>query len=126
MRTELIPSMLIFKEFTFDSAHYLPKVPPTHKCREMHGHTYRLRIYVEGDPGEETGWIIDFTDLKKITAGVLAQIDHVCLNKVPGLDNPTCELLSIWIWDRLKPGLPRLARIELYETPTSGAVYEGR
>ena len=57
--------MLIFKEFTFDSAHFLPRVPSTHKCRELHGHTYRLRAYIRGIPDDQTGWVIDFTELKK-------------------------------------------------------------
>ncbi len=118
--------MLIFKTFTFDSAHFLPNVPATHKCRELHGHTYHLGVYIEGIPDKETGWILDFTDVKKEVGHVLAQIDHTCLNKVPGLENPTCETLAIWIWDRLKTGLPLLARVELNETPTSGAIYEGR
>ncbi len=121
-----IIAMLIFKSFTFDSAHFLPNVPVTHKCRELHGHTYLLRVYIEGIPDKETGWILDFTDVKKEVENVLAQIDHTCLNKVPGLENPTCERLAIWIWDRLKTELPLLARLELNETPTSGAIYEGR
>jgi 6-pyruvoyltetrahydropterin/6-carboxytetrahydropterin synthase len=117
--------MLIFKEFSFDSAHYLPNVPLTHKCREMHGHTYRLTVFLEGRPNMETGWIIDFADLKKIVNKTLAIIDHKCLNTVTGLENPTCEMLAIWIWDRLKKELPILSEIQLYETITSGVVYSG-
>ncbi len=118
--------MLIFKDFSFDSAHFLPKVPVNHKCRELHGHTYRLRIYIEGDPGTGTGWVIDFNVLKKKVNVVLEPVDHHCLNNVPGLENPTCELLAIWLWDRLKQILPALAKIELYETATCGVVYDGK
>jgi 6-pyruvoyltetrahydropterin/6-carboxytetrahydropterin synthase len=116
--------MLIFKEITFDSAHFLPQLPETHKCRQMHGHTYRLKVWLEGTPGAQ-GWVMDFAEVKRVMEPVMEKIDHKVLNEVEGLDNPTCELVAIWIWDRLKPGLPLLKRIELHETPTSGVVYEG-
>jgi 6-pyruvoyltetrahydropterin/6-carboxytetrahydropterin synthase len=47
------------------------------------------------------------------------------LNTVGGLDNPTCELVAVWIWNKLKPQLPLLCKVELHETPTSGVIYEG-
>jgi 6-pyruvoyltetrahydropterin/6-carboxytetrahydropterin synthase len=117
--------MLIFKEFHFDAAHFLPNAPIGHKCREMHGHTYRLRIAVKGQPQPDSGWLLDFTDLKHAVTPVIELLDHHCLNNVPGLENPTCELLAIWIWDKLLPAMPNLARIELYETISSGVIYEG-
>jgi 6-pyruvoyltetrahydropterin/6-carboxytetrahydropterin synthase len=116
--------MLIFKEITFDSAHYLPQLHESHKCRQMHGHTYRLKVWLEGKP-DARGWVMDFAEVKRIMEPVMEKIDHKVLNEVEGLDNPTCELVAIWIWDRLKPGLPLLKRIELHETPSSGVVYEG-
>jgi 6-pyruvoyltetrahydropterin/6-carboxytetrahydropterin synthase len=118
-------AMLLYKEFTFDSAHFLPNVPDGHKCKEMHGHTYRLRVWLQGKPDPQLGWIIDFAVLKSIVKPVVAELDHKCMNNVPGLENPTCELIAVWIWDRLKPMLPAMARIELHETPTSGVIYEG-
>ncbi len=117
--------MLIFKEFTFDSAHFLPHVPVDHKCREMHGHTYRLRVWIEGMPDPVIGWVMDFAELKKAIKPVIEEIDHKVLNHVKGMENPTCENIAIWIWDQVKPLIPALARIELNETPTSGVVYEG-
>ena len=117
--------MIIFKQFTFDSAHFLPRLPEGHKCREIHGHTYRLTIYLEGPVNEESGWVVDFSDLKSTAQLVIGEVDHKFLNKVEGLENPTCELLARWLWNRLLPGLPQLKRIELYETPTSGVIYEG-
>lgn len=117
--------MLLYKEFTFDSAHFLPNVPVGHKCREMHGHTYRLRVWLEGKPDPQLGWVIDFADLKMIVKPVVAELDHKCMNNLPGLENPTCELIAVWIWNRLKPLLSKMKRIELHETPTSGVIYEG-
>ena len=117
--------MVIFKEFTFDSAHFLSRVPETHKCREIHGHTYKLIIFLEGQLHPESGWLMDFAEIKEIMEPVLKIIDHKLLNNVEGLENPTCELLAKWIWDKIKPSLPLLSKIELHETPTSGVVYEG-
>ena len=71
------------------------------------------------------GWVLDFGDLKKNIKPVLEMVDHAFLNDIPGLENPTAEIFSIWLWDRMKPLLPGLKRIELKETPSSGVIYEG-
>ncbi|TVR86801.1 MAG: 6-carboxytetrahydropterin synthase QueD [Saprospirales bacterium] len=118
--------MEIFKQFTFDSAHYLPHVPEGHKCKRMHGHTYRLVVYLDGPLKEKLEWVEDFAVVKKTVKAVIDQLDHHNLNEIEGLENPTCERIAIWIWDRIKPGLPNLNRIELHETPTSGVVYNGQ
>ena len=117
--------MEVFKEFSFDSAHFLPNVPLGHKCREMHGHTYRLVVYLEGPIDEKKGWVIDFAELKEIVRAILADVDHKCLNNLPELENPTCELLAKWLWARLKKALPGLKNIILHETYTSGVIYNG-
>lgn len=117
--------MEIFKQFTFDSAHFLPNVPVGHKCKEIHGHTYRLVVYIKGDLDKHLGWVMDFADLKSVIDPIVKSIDHKLLNNIEGLENPTCEYIAIWLWDRIKPEIPALTRIELHETPTSGAVYSG-
>ena len=117
--------MIIYKQFSFDSAHFLPNVPAGHKCKELHGHTYHLTIYAEGDVLENEGWVLDFTDMKSVVNHVIDTIDHKLLNNIPGLENPTTEMLSIWLWKQIKPGLPALKRIDLKETTTSGVIYEG-
>ncbi len=117
--------MIIYKEFTFDAAHFLSQVPEGHKCRQLHGHTYHLTVFIEGDILPQLGWVEDYGDIKIKVKEVLSLIDHKFLNDVPGLENPTCELMIIWLWDKLKPVLPNLKRLELKETPTSGAIYEG-
>ena len=118
--------MIIFREFSFDAAHFLPNVPEDHKCREIHGHTYRLKLYLEGPLDPVAGWVLDFAVLKREVNNVLSMVDHKMLNKVPGLENPTCELLCIWLWDELKKRLPLVSRVELYENLSSGAIYEGK
>lgn len=117
--------MIIYKEFAFDSAHFLPNVPEGHKCANMHGHTYGLTVFIEGEPDTKTGWIIDYGDLKRFIQPVIDRLDHHLLNDIVGLENPTSEILSIWLWQQIKPIIPGLKRLELKETPSSGVIYEG-
>lgn len=117
--------MEIYKEFAFDSAHFLPNVPDDHKCKNIHGHTYHLRVYINGEPDKQLGWIIDFKELKDIITPVIGILDHTLLNNINGLENPTAENITIWCWQHLKPLLPGLNRIELKETPTTGVIYSG-
>ncbi len=118
--------MEIFKEFTFDAAHFLPNVPDGHKCKNMHGHTYRIRLYCEGPVDPHTGWVVDFAVIKKVWEPIHKMLDHQLLNEVPGLHNSTAENISIWVWDKLKKDLPQLSKVELWETPSCGVIYCGR
>ena len=117
--------MIIYKEFSFDSAHHLPFVPEGHKCRNVHGHTYHIKIFIDGPIEKEVGWVMDFGELKKAWKPIEDQLDHHNLNDIPGLENPTAENIVVWIWNRLKPALPYLSKLELKETPTSGVIYAG-
>jgi len=115
----------IFKEFTFESAHRLPNVPPGHKCARLHGHSFNVAVHVAGPVGEETGWIRDFADLTCAMEPVLQKLDHYYLNDIEGLENPTSEILARWIWDRLIPSIADLSQVVVRETCTSGCVYRG-
>ena len=117
--------MEIFKTFHLEAAHRLPNVPPGHKCARLHGHSFRVDVHVAGEPGPQSGWIMDFADIKAAFAPIFEALDHRYLNDVPGLDNPTSERVAMWIWEHLKPALPMLARIVVHETCTSGCVYAG-
>jgi len=115
----------IFKEFTFDSAHRLPYLPEGHKCARLHGHTYHLAVHVAGPADARLGWLMDFADIEKAFAPIEGELDHRYLNEIPGLENPTSEILVRWIWRRLKPALPQLSELVLRETCTAGCVYRG-
>jgi 6-pyruvoyltetrahydropterin/6-carboxytetrahydropterin synthase len=116
--------MEIFREFTFEAAHRLPHVPQGHKCARLHGHSYRVEVHVKGEVGADTGWVMDFGDLRTAFQPLHEQLDHRYLNEVPGLENPTSEVLARWIWDRLAESLP-LSAVQVRETCTSGCVYRG-
>ena len=114
-----------FKTFTFEAAHVLPNVPAGHKCARLHGHSFRVEVHVSGAVGAETGWIMDFADIKAATDPVRAELDHRYLNDIKGLENPTSENVARFIWAKLKPRLPALSKLVVHETCTAGCVYCG-
>jgi len=117
--------MEIWKEFTFEAAHLLPNVPEDHKCKRLHGHSYRVRLCVEGDLDPTLAWVVDFADIAEAFEPIRLRLDHYYLNEIDGLENPTSEVLAKWIWARLHPALPGLSRVEVSETCTAGCVYRG-
>ena len=117
--------MDIYKEFTFEAAHRLPNVPEGHQCGRIHGHSYKMRVVVSGPIVEPHGWVIDFADIKASVKPVINRLDHHYLNEILGLENPTCENLAVWVWDRVKPSLAPLTEVWVSETCTSGCIYRG-
>jgi 6-pyruvoyltetrahydropterin/6-carboxytetrahydropterin synthase len=91
----------------------------------MHGHTYTVELRLAGDVDPVTGWVRDFGDVKDAFAPLEKQLDHQLLNEIPGLDNPTSELLAAWLWDRLSQQLPELVSIAVSETPNTGVIFRG-
>jgi 6-pyruvoyltetrahydropterin/6-carboxytetrahydropterin synthase len=114
------------KTFHFEAAHDLPTFPPDHKCRRLHGHSFRFDVIVEGEVDLAKGYLMDYGDIKKTTEPLVKRLDHYYLNKIEGLENPTSEVLAKWLWDRLKPLLPLLVQIVVHETCTSTCAYQGR
>jgi 6-pyruvoyltetrahydropterin/6-carboxytetrahydropterin synthase len=112
------------RSYRFEAAHFLPRVPPGHKCARMHGHSYRIEIAIEGEIGER-GWVLDFAEIDEHVAPLVRQLDHQVLNEIDGLANPTSELLAMWWWQRLAPRLPGLCEVAISETATSRCVYRG-
>ncbi|MGA9854604.1 MAG: 6-carboxytetrahydropterin synthase QueD [Gammaproteobacteria bacterium] len=117
--------MEIFKVFHIEAAHRLPNLPPSHKCSRLHGHSFLVEIHIRGEPQPESGWIMDFADLKQAFIPVFEMLDHRYLNEIPGLENPTSEMLARWIWQHLKLTLPDLCKVVIAETCTSGCAYRG-
>jgi len=113
------------KSFDFDCAHHLPCFPPEHKCRGVHGHTMRVDVVIEGEKPADRDYLIDFGEIKQAIEPLRNELDHKLLNDVEGLNVPTVENLSKWLWDRLKPQLPMLTLIRVYETPTNVCEYAG-
>ena len=117
--------MDIYKELHFEAAHRLPNVPEGHKCARLHGHSFHVRITLSGAVGDESGWVMDFAELKQHFTPLHDQLDHRYLNDIPGLENPTSENIARWIWERLAGELPQISAVEIRETCTSGCIYRG-
>ena len=117
--------MEILKRFTIEAAHRLPNVPAGHKCGRLHGHSFQVALHVAGEVGGESGWVMDFADIKGVFHPIYEQLDHNFLNEIEGLENPTSENLARWIWDRVKPDLALLSKVVVGETCTCAAIYRG-
>ena len=104
-------STTLFKDFQFEAAHLLPHVPEGHKCGRLHGHSFMIRIEVTGEVDAHSGWVMDFAELKAAFKPIWERLDHHYLNDIPGLENPTSEVLASWIWQQLKPQLPELSAV---------------
>lgn len=115
----------LVKSFRFEAAHWLPTFPEGHKCRRMHGHSFRVDVAVEGEVPEGQGYLIDYGAIEAAVEPLRHQLDHRCLNEVRGLENPTSEVLAGWLWDRLAAELPLLAGIIVQETCTARCEYHG-
>ncbi len=114
--------MRVRRSFDFEAAHLLPHHPG--KCRDLHGHSYRLVVSVDRPMDPETGLAIDFGDLKRVVRDQVVEVlDHKHLNDI--IDNPTAENIVVWIWQRLAPSLAGLIEIELFETRSCSVVYRG-
>ena len=114
--------MLLCKDFTFDAAHNL--VNYHGKCERLHGHTYRLRVVLEGRPDAE-GMIMDFLELKDIVKEcVLSRLDHAYLNDI--IPQPSAENIALWVWGELEEKVKRdncgLYEVHVWETATSRVI----
>ena len=120
MRVELT------REYAFEAAHRLPMVPAGHKCARVHGHSFRIEVCVAGEMDARTGWLMDFAEITSVVEPLLKnELDHRTLNDVPGLENPTSEVLCGWLWQRLRPRFPGLSAVTVHETCTARCTYRG-
>ena len=114
--------MRVKRVFDFEAAHVLPNHPG--KCRNLHGHSYRLVVTVERPVDAASGLAIDFSELKAVVRReVVDVLDHRYLNDL--IENPSAENMTVWMWRRLAPSLPGLVEIELWETRSCAVAYRG-
>jgi 6-pyruvoyltetrahydropterin/6-carboxytetrahydropterin synthase len=114
----------IWRRFLLQSAHRLPNVPPGHKCGRLHGHGFEILLHANQNLGAKALGI-DYDMIDKLWEPIHSQLDHTCLNEIPGLSNPTSEVIAAWLWNRLKPELPTLSWVTVYETAQCGANFNG-
>lgn len=118
--------MLIYKEFLFEAAHYLPSAMAGSPNARIHGHSFRARVTVEGEPAGDTGLVMHFDDLAAAIAEARDDLDHRLLNEVPGLATPTLERIAVWLWNRLDNRVPGLSMVEISrDSCREGCIYTG-
>jgi len=108
----------ISKTFDFDAAHFLTRVPDGHKCKRLHGHTYRVELILSGEP-DERGFVRDYAEVASAWKPIHDMLDHRCLNDIEGLENPTTEVLAPFIASALVDALPELQVVRVYESSTT-------
>jgi 6-pyruvoyltetrahydropterin/6-carboxytetrahydropterin synthase len=113
------------KTFQFEAAHLLPRLPKSHKCRRLHGHSFKVEVVVAGECDPKLDWLMDYADITAAFQPIWKKIDHHYLNEIPGLKNPTSENVAVWIWKKLKPKLPLLTEVVVAETCMARCVYRG-
>ena len=113
----------LWRRYVFQAAHQLPNVPAGHKCGRMHGHGFEVILHAQADSAGRD-YAIDYDHLDALWLPLHAELDHACLNDLPGLENPTSEHLCVWLADRLAPDLPTLVAVEVRETESSVARYD--
>lgn len=114
------------KTFDFEAAHSLPGFPEGHKCRRLHGHSFRVDVVVEGSLPAGSAHLIDYGDISRVVRPIIdGELDHRHLNDIAGLENPTSEMIALWLWRRIRPELPLLAAIVVHETCSSRCIYQG-
>ncbi|MCB1519796.1 MAG: 6-carboxytetrahydropterin synthase [Hyphomicrobiaceae bacterium] len=118
--------MRIYREFRFEAAHFLPSAAPGHPNSRVHGHSFRARVTVSGEPDPETGVVMHFDDLTAAMQDARDALDHRMLNDIDGLAAPTLERIAIWLWNRLQNRVPGLAEIEIArDSCQEGCIYTG-
>lgn len=119
-------AMELSYRFGFDAAHHFAHYPAGHANHGMHGHSFVVQIAVRGEPEARTGFVVDFAELERACAQVRAALDHRVLNDIEGLATPSLENLCAWIWARLAPSLPTLARVSVRrESAGQACTYRG-
>lgn len=109
-------STSIGRTYRFESAHFLPHVPEQHRCRNLHGHNYRIEVVVRGSI-DQRGFVCDFFEIDDVVSPLITQVDHKLLNDVEGLQNPTAEVIASWFLMRI----PNCETVRVYENDDSWA-----
>lgn len=118
----------ISRDFQFAAAHRIPDHPG--KCRHLHGHNYRVRVFLQASRLDELGMVVDFAKLKGWMKEVMERFDHRVLNDLPPFDrlNSTAEVLSEVVYEGIRDRIddPRIAvqRVEVWENDSSCAIFE--
>lgn len=113
----------LWKDFSFEAAHQLTKVPVGHQCGRLHGHSYKLRVHCQGKLNPERDWVVDYAEIAAAVRPVVQKLDHSFLNDQFDFET-TAENLAFWCANTIRDSLPSIVAVELFETPTTSVFYE--
>jgi 6-pyruvoyltetrahydropterin/6-carboxytetrahydropterin synthase len=123
---DYLSAMQIYKDFQFEAAHFLPTAEAGSANARIHGHSFRARVVIEGEPDADTGYVFHFDALAAAMAEAQEALDHRLLNEVEGLSSPTLERIAMWIWHRLDNRVPGLRQVHVSrESCGEGCIYSG-
>lgn len=113
----------LWKDFNFEAAHQLTKVPVGHQCGRLHGHSYKMRIHCQGKLDPSRDWVVDYAEIAAAAKPIIQKLDHSFLNDHLDFET-TAENLAFWMVNEIIVRLPSLYAVELFETPTTSVTYE--
>jgi 6-pyruvoyltetrahydropterin/6-carboxytetrahydropterin synthase len=113
----------LWKDFSFEAAHQLTKVPPGHQCGNLHGHSYKVRVHCKGKLNKDRDWVVDYADIASAVRPLIAELDHSFLNHILDCET-TAENLAYWIAWKLHTKIRSMYAVEVFETPTTSVIYE--
>jgi 6-pyruvoyltetrahydropterin/6-carboxytetrahydropterin synthase len=123
MKNKKEATFKLWKDFNFEAAHQLTKVPPGHQCGKLHGHSYKVRIHCKGTLNDND-WVVDYAEIGRATKPIIEELDHSFLNHILEIET-TAENLAWWIAQKVVKKLPNhLYAVEVFETPTTSVIYE--
>lgn len=111
------------QHFQIESARFLPFLEKNHPCSRTHGHSFKITLTLQGPLDKKLGWLIDYNEIEAKVRPILMMIDHCLLNEVPGLNNPTSELIALWLFEKCQLALPQLTRVTICETTDTECSY---
>ncbi len=111
-------SQQIVVKQNFSAAHFLENY--NGKCEKMHGHTFRLEVYLEVDQLDKSGISIDFIEIKSFLSSILP--DHHLLNEKFDF-SPSAENLARHLFFEIAKNYPSVAKVVIWESEDAGAIY---
>jgi 6-pyruvoyltetrahydropterin/6-carboxytetrahydropterin synthase len=111
----------VVKRFDFEAAHSLPHLPSGHKCRNVHGHSYRVILVLESEELDARGFVVDYADLDPFGEMIRTEIDHRNLDDL--LSRTTAEDLARYFYEWAKPMWSQLAEVRVSETAKTWVTY---
>jgi 6-pyruvoyltetrahydropterin/6-carboxytetrahydropterin synthase len=113
----------ISKKFKFEAAHQLDRLPDTHPCSRLHGHSYTVEVVLKAESLDaEKGWVMDYGDLSKLMDPIIKELDHHNLNDLGWGLPTTAECIAVVIYNKLQGKCP-LAWVKVSETEKTWAIF---